>query len=273
MHSRSFFCNRSDLEWSLHRAEKRSAHITQAYTSDKAFSRSRLHAPASLAISRLKVAHPQTSGKKVRSTANAYSTLSLARISKPAKPANAMHSCARGTHIADGRREIESSKGSNWRQDPQVVGSKLALTGALAASRLAQRRARRARRIAAYTRSQVTCDRCAVVPKRPVHRPMPLLQTAGHPCHTASRPPGPGVLRLIFSTFGLWPAPPRLFSDRVAGVMEPLRWRILGLGSSVAGDRSSVRETLILIFTCFSRRHREKRGGTVLPSADSCAQG
>lgn len=101
---------------------------------------------------------------------------------------------------------------------------------------------------------------------------MPLLQTAGHPCHTASRPPGPGVLRLIFSTFGLWPAPPRLFSDRVAGVMEPLRWRILALGSSVAGDGSSVRETLILVFTRLSRRRCEEHAGTVLPSADSRAQ-
>lgn len=69
----------------------------------------------------------------------------------------------------------------------------------------------RLRRVAAAHASQVTVDRCALrrTVERAAHRPMPLQIAgagwAGYPCQQ------PRPRRWIFATFGLWPAPPRLF--------------------------------------------------------------
>ena len=121
--------------------------------------------------------------------------------------------CSSGSHsIADAK--LESAP--KWRSSPLARGrGELALlahhpmcTVCKSPSTL------RLRRVAAAHASQVTVDRCALrrTVERAAHRPMPPAD-CWRRMGRLSLPHANSRVRVdgIFATFGLWPAPPRLF--------------------------------------------------------------
>lgn len=155
----------------------------------------------------------------IRGTDNAYSTLAFRNNTMPVMQCT-LRVC--GAHVADGGRCEMSTRGTNWR----AAGCRTKLDISCCTCCKSFSRAGTTDTCMTFRSgdSRPVCT-CALLPKRVAHRSMPLQNDSCSHMQQATPALRHQPLLLIFSTFGLRAAPPRLFRSR-GGVMN-ICWRPL----------------------------------------------